>query len=319
MHQEFSMSDNLTHLPDYVFGLAASPAFARDTICFAARRSGLYRSIDNGKTWQTAYGGLSTPAPETTAVILSPSYEKDRTLFAAVKGGVLLSTDAGETWQSAEFSPPPPVISAFAISPAFAKDGLLLAGTLEDGIFRSRSRGAQWSGWNFGLLDRNIYCLAISPDFIEDQLILTGTESGIFQSFNEGRSWREVSFPMEAAPVTSLAISPGFTHDHLIIAGTESRGIFCSRDAGANWEKTYMDGSISQVAFITSQNSQTAILAACEAALLVSVDNGKSWQEQPSGIPEEREITSFIAPLGIDSQAPILTGFADGEILVSSQ
>lgn len=309
------MSDNNLHLPDYVFGLAASPAFARDATCFAARRSGLYRSTDGGKSWEIAYTGLAAPLPETTAVILSPSFETDRTLFAAVKGGVLLSTDGGASWQSAEFASPPPVVAALGISPAFANDGLLLAGTVEDGIFRSNSRGAQWSGWNFGLLDRNTYCLALSPNFAEDQMILAGVESGIFQSFNGGRSWREVSFPMEAAPVTSLAISPKFSNDHLIFAGAESCGIFASHDAGVTWEKTPVDGPISQVAFTNSSNSQPAILAACESRLMVSLDFGESWQERPAGVPEEGEITSFQAPLGVGPQAPILTGLADGQIL----
>jgi hypothetical protein len=80
-----------------------------------------------------------------------------------------------------------------------------------------------------------------------------------------------------------------------------------------------MDGPVSQVAFITPQISQTAILAACEAALLVSVDGGMNWQERPIGVPKESEITSFQAPLGIGPQSPILIGLADGEILVSSK
>lgn len=308
------MTDNHTLLPDYVFGLAASPAFSSDGTCFAACRSGLNRSVDGGNSWENAFTGLAAPAAETTAVILSPAFEHDRTIFAAVQGGILLSTDGGASWQSAEFPTPPPVISAFAISPAFTKDGLLLAGTLEDGIFRSNSRGVHWSGWNFGLLDRNIYCLAISPNFTEDQLILAGTESGIFQSFNEGRSWREVNFPMESAPVTSLAISPKFSHDHLIFAGTEGAGIFASRDAGATWDRSGLDGTISQLSFSSTHESQPVLLAAREASLLVSLDHGKSWQEQFK-ISKESEITCFIAPLGIMPQAPIIIGSTDGEII----
>ena len=68
---------------DYVYALAASPSFAQDGICFAARRSGLYRSDDGGITWRSAYGSLDLEVPLTTlAVAVSPAFESDRSVFA---------------------------------------------------------------------------------------------------------------------------------------------------------------------------------------------------------------------------------------------
>ena len=131
---------NDSKLEDPVYSLAASPNFtyAERGICFAARPSGLYRSADGGLTWQDAYASLDLDAALTTAsVVLSPNFEKDQNLFAGVPGGVLRSVDGGHQWQIATLPSPPPFVLTLVISPTFERDGILLAGTMEDGVFRS--------------------------------------------------------------------------------------------------------------------------------------------------------------------------------------
>ena len=147
---------------DIVLALAASPAFAEDGVCFAARQSGLYRSEDGGHTWRFAYHSLTLDASlATTAVAVSPAFTRDGGVFAGAHGGVLRSSDRGDSWQVALFPEPPPLVSTLAISPAFDQDGTLFAGTLADGVFRSADRGSSWAAWNFGLLDLGVLALAI--------------------------------------------------------------------------------------------------------------------------------------------------------------
>ncbi len=101
-----------------MLALAASPAFARDGLCFAARQSGLYRSEDGGRTWRFALDALGLDAPlMTTAVALSPAFAGDGRVFAGAHGGVLRSSDRGATWRVALFPEPPPLVSALALSP----------------------------------------------------------------------------------------------------------------------------------------------------------------------------------------------------------
>ena len=68
----------------------------------------------------------------------------------------------------------------------FAKDGILLLGTNEDGVLRSADQGRTWASWNFGLVDFNVLCLAISPAFDRDETVFAGTGSGLFLS-RDGR------------------------------------------------------------------------------------------------------------------------------------
>ncbi len=308
-----------TQVPDFVYSLATSPDFAQDGICFAARHSGLYRSDDGSLTWQNAYASLELEAPLiTAAVALSPNFAADRSVFAGVPGGILRSVDGGQSWHIASLPSPPPFVSTLVVSPNFAHDGTLLAGTMEDGVFRSADRGSHWSAWNFGLLDLNVLCMAISPDFADDETLFVGAESGIFRSTNGGRAWREVNFPPDFAPVLSLALSPGYASDGVLFAGTESCGLFHSSDRGHTWTRLggdVMTDAVNAVILSPQFPHKPDILVLLGEALLISRDGGRHWSDWKAGLSIEQGMVSVAAPQGLDPQAPLLVGLVEGGVL----
>ena len=314
------MSEDAGSIQDTVYGLAFSPNFAADKLCFAARESGLYRSDDSGETWEDAYAAMGfTSALSTLVVAFSPDFEHDHQVFAGVQGAVMRSSDGGRTWYAALLPDPPPMVVSLAISPNYAYDGGLLAGTLEDGVLCSTDRGVQWSTWNFGLLDLNTYDLAISPNFEKDETLFVATESGIFRSTNGGRAWRGVEFPMEYAPVISLAISPNFPRDGEIYAGTEANGLFHSANAGKTWNplgKKSFTGAINKLLLSADFAKKPQILALHEATLLLSNNGGTAWAHWQTGLGEDETITCMAAPWSLDKGAPLLVGLSDGKLVV---
>ncbi|MCU0513513.1 MAG: hypothetical protein MUE40_13205 [Anaerolineae bacterium] len=218
-----------------IYALAAA-----GSTLYAGRAGGLYRSPDGGRTWEDALAGLERPPGlAVTAIGLAGAQ-----LFAATRGAVLRSEDDGHTWQVVGLAaPPPPLVSALALSPDFARDGVLLAATAEDGVFVSSDRGQSWLAWNFGLLDTNVYSLALSPGFARDARVLIGTESGIFSSTSGGRSWQETAFPLSAAPVLSVCAAGGGRW----YAGTEEHGLFQSVDDGHTWQPRPLPGPLTAI------------------------------------------------------------------------
>jgi photosystem II stability/assembly factor-like uncharacterized protein len=121
--------------------LSLAPLFARWQVAFGYGDNGvLYRSADGGVTWQAV---LNT-TPPTFAVpqlVYAPEIEENRPLFLLVPvadssspapgGGMLYrSGDGGQNWQPAVL-PPGLTPTAVALSPNFARDGLLFLGTAD--------------------------------------------------------------------------------------------------------------------------------------------------------------------------------------------
>ncbi|MDH7485255.1 MAG: C25 family cysteine peptidase, partial [Anaerolineae bacterium] len=85
-------------------------------------------------------------------------------------------------------------IQALAVSPAFASDRTLWAGTNGGGIFKSGDGGATWSAASSGLPNLDVRALAVSPNVVADRTLLAGTYgSSVFCSTNGGSSWSAVN------------------------------------------------------------------------------------------------------------------------------
>ena len=308
-----------SEVKEIVYALAASPDFAKSGICFSARQSGLYRSDDGGETWNSVYGSLTLDAPlVTTSVVLSPAFVQDGLVFAGTNGGILRSFNGGKTWEVAILRTPSPLVSALAISPDFASDRTLFAGTMEDGVFRSIDQGTDWVFWNFGLYDPNILCLVVSPNYTADHNLFAGTENAVFRSQNSAHSWRETGFPPDRGPILSLAISPAFTRDGTLFAGTDSYGLYRSQDCGKTWQHLpglEVTGSLNAVLISPEYPLKAELLVLAEERLLVSRDNGISWSDWRDDIEFEGDPIAVAAPSGLSAGFPLLVGLSTGSVV----
>jgi photosystem II stability/assembly factor-like uncharacterized protein len=304
------MSENTQ--TDIVYALACTQNGEK---CFAARASGLYRSVDGGQTWSFAYGSLEFEEPvPTTSVVVTP-FDKDHSVFAGATGGVLRSTDGGETWLVAGLGTPPPAVSSLVISPDFIRDGILFAGTLEDGVYRCADRGTHWVAWNFGLLDLNVFSLAISPDFANDETLFVGVESGVFRSTNGGRAWREVDLPIGFEPVLCLGLSPAYARDGVLFAGTESQGVLKSADRGKTWVQLRQDvinGPVNGIVLDPDFANTPHVLLVLEDRLMISRNGGQSWDVWLADVPE---LSAVCAPQGLGPDAELLIGTVAGDVM----
>jgi len=304
---------------DFVYNLVLLPfsGNSKKGILFAARPSGLYRSEDQGQTWNLATQSISLDASFTaTSVAVPPGEEDSQVIFAGMAGGILRSNDQGQTWSLADLPSPPPVISTILFSPNYIKDGTILAGTMEDGVLRSTDHGFRWVAWNFGLLDLTIFCMAISPNFAEDETIFAGAETGIFRSTNGGRAWREIQLPIGFEPVLCLAISPGYSTDGTIIAGTESQGLLISKDWGGKWERIASEvftGAINSILLSAQYPTSPEILVLSEGKLWISKDSGNSWEPFHEDEIADQEVTTIYAPQGLGPNNVLWLGLYGGE------
>jgi photosystem II stability/assembly factor-like uncharacterized protein len=207
-------------------------------------------------------------------LVASPDFARDRTLFAGTPQGIFYSWNAGETWQSAKLPLSNSTILTLCCSPQFTDDGILLAGTLEDGVFFSNNRGRTWENRNFGLLDQTIFSFAFSQNFSNDGQVYLGSQGSVYYSYNHARAWKELPIREEALPVISLSIIDTPSSGKLILAGSELNGLFLSTDSGTSWQKAGIPAkSINTILF----EKPNRFFAATELGIFQNNDIGNPW------------------------------------------
>ncbi len=173
-----------------------------------------------------------------------------------------------------------PIAGAIAVSigfsPNYAVDGILLGGTLEDGVFYSNDRGRTWHNKSFGMLDAAVFSLAFSPNFAHDETVFVGAETTVYTSYNGALAWKEVQIPANATPALSLALSPHFQDDHTLYIGTEYDGLYRSSDGGQSWQKPGLPANC--INALLASPELPGLVAATEAGVFMSADQGASWK-----------------------------------------
>jgi photosystem II stability/assembly factor-like uncharacterized protein len=266
----------LTRLGGPAVGTVTALALAPDQghTVFVGARAGLFRASTEAGQTSAGWERLANAPVGILALAVSPAYAHDRQLVAGTNTGLFYSTDGGDTWRTASTPLTESTVTVVAFSPHFAEDGLVLAGTLEDGILNSTDRGERYFAKSFGLLDASVLAIGFSPAFAQDGTIYLGTETTAYHSYNGGLAWKELNFPPEAAPVLSLALSDNFAGDNTLHAGTEQAGLFRSTDRGLTWQPVDLPAStINALA-----QAEGALLAATEAGVFRSADGGQTWE-----------------------------------------
>jgi photosystem II stability/assembly factor-like uncharacterized protein len=195
--------------------------------------TGIYRSDDNGRTWQIVSSG---PGVAVNTLVVHPA--NDAVLYAGTAGGPAItthslwrSTNGGQTWHSLTLGLPAdayglvPSVTALAVDPN--QPGVVYVGTDGQGVYRffeGRNSYELIGGVSF--YNAHVNGLVVGPD----SRLYALTDDGLFAS--DGRAWQKLESLPEIA--TSLAIAP--SDPQLLYAGSASSGAYRAADGGQNWE-----------------------------------------------------------------------------------
>ena len=217
------------------------------------------------------------------ATAFSPDYARSSSIFVGgAPGAVLRSLDGGKSWESCSLDYPDVIVTGLVTTPSAYGEGVLLAGTADDGIYRSTTRGRYWETANFGLYDLRVWSLSISPAWQTDQSAYAVVGDGLFRSTNGARAWQpaDISDLGDALPQV-VAISPNFGRDGTIYLGTAEDGVWHSRDRGRSWQPTRDSAGmgVNCLAFSSSCAQDYTVYAGTTGhGILYSNDCGRSWQ-----------------------------------------
>jgi photosystem II stability/assembly factor-like uncharacterized protein len=213
--------------------VAVSPAFSRDHTVFSGVAGSVLRSTDGGqRVWQVAM--LPTPPPTVSTLCVSPNYEEDGILFAAsMQDGVFRSANRGSNWVAWNFGLVDLNVLCLALSPNFAADETLFAGT-ETGLFRSTNGGRAWREVALPEEAAPVLALALSPHYPQDGIMFVGTESeGLWITADRGKNWTR-SEGLPAGAVNGLVLDRTYPEPARLLVLMDT-GMYLSEDNGESW------------------------------------------------------------------------------------
>lgn len=252
-------------------------------------RGGIYRSTDQGLTWQET--GL--PLDQVSKIVINNA----GTVFAAISNGnVLRSFDNGASW----------LTSATGIvdhngSIAYDPDLDILFAVTSEYFFRSLDGGNSWQMISVDFPLTRIRCLAAVPG---GGPLFVGTNTDkVFRSNNGGVNWLQLADGMTADGIRDLLVAPlGF-----IYAASYGEGIFRAAWSGASWTQLN-NGLDDEFCLAIGQDPAGNLWAGTQASGTYTSENGGlDWAAARTGI-ERREIRDFLFLGGEDFLAASFGG-----------
>lgn len=271
--------------------------------------AGLFRSRDNGATWQ--YVGFKG---QTIGPFVAGS---DGRLYVysitnTLGGGLYKSSDDGDTWSLTKFSGSPTAIVPVSNGDIYAAS--------TDSVYRSKDGGNTWMGlvsWarpGYGTYTVNALAIDSSGDllasvnhvyissdsgktwaqstcplFICDITapngdIFVGSVSSIYRSTDRGASWTDVCQVASTESIQSFAVTPTGT----VFASTSQGDLYRSTDDGGTWKEVYARSSPRPISnpWITAYSSNGYVLLGTgDIGFIRSSDGGDTWPSKLFGPP----------------------------------
>jgi photosystem II stability/assembly factor-like uncharacterized protein len=228
----------------WTFPIMTSPA---DPTAVYAASQHIFRSTNNGQSWQAISPDLTRADPETmgdsggpitkdqtsieyyaTVFAVAPSPINQKVIWAGSDDGLVhVTRNLGRSWTDATPEGLPRYIRMSMIDAGHRDDRTAYVAAhryrLDDRapyLFRTHDGGKSWKKITDGIPDGH-FTWAIREDPKRAGLLYAGTEHGIYVSFNDGRRWYPVNLNLPDVQVSDITIK-----DNDVVVATHGRGFY---------------------------------------------------------------------------------------------
>jgi len=274
---------------------------------------GIYKSLNNGLSWQAANNGMSNVTVKSIA-------ENSSFLFAGVEydnlgnSGVYRSSDNGNNWTLVNSG-----IENSTVSSLYADNSVLLAGTIGTSVYRSTDNGNSWIQSSNGLGnqsikaivknnnlfylagDNNLYYSSDGIDWfftnggqyflifclgVKNNYMYAGGFQGLIRSSDYGATWSE---RIDILQIGSGSYVSSFTFSGSTVFASVSSspfsysGVMKSTNNGLNWSFVNNGIEIVSVNSITFSGSNL-IAGTPDKGIILSSNSGTSWIKSNTGL-----------------------------------
>ncbi len=251
-------------------------------------RSGLFRSVDLGKTWLQITSGLPAHDSLLGRIAIAPSLSSPGIVYAELDenhsfydfGGIYKSNDAGLTW--APTNAPNDTLDwyqgwydkVFAVNPRNAND--LLFGDID--VYHSTDGGGTWANISQAPINTHVDEHAIAYNPIDTTKIFVGNDGGFYQIIYD-TDFTNIPWKSSPLPLTQFYSSAiDSLNAAFAMGGTQDNGLLLSNDtAQQNWLSPGGFGDAGMTA-VNPMNPRSMICMPLHLAEVdESYDGGNNW------------------------------------------
>lgn len=262
----------------------------------AVSDGGIFKSPDNGKTWQQKIKIDELNNISDINIISMAIDPKDNMfIFAGTESqGLLRSIDGSETWQKyydeTGIFASSSSVKYILIDPKNSDNVYIVTVGGKDRVLKSTDRGNTWSEV-YTLNDPNARITSLQPDNYDNTVVyITTSQGGLFKGVNYGTDWRLVKWqsPNYDVQIATMRVNP--KDSRVLYLAASDTFIYKTNDKGNTWEKLYKDKTANigfgTIASLEIDPINTSIVyVGTSAGLVKTMDGGKNWINVPTITP----------------------------------
>ncbi len=257
-------------------------------ILYIATNDYIYKSRDEGKTWQNVSAGMTHS--RVIALAIDPLFPAN--IVAGTKGdAVFKSYDGGQRWVSRRTGLDDVTISSVVHQLVFAPGSsthIFAATSL--GVFESEDGGETWTKRMEGMTEV-LMVVTLDCDPRQPQTLYAGTSGGVYKSINGARSWSKVNNGLVASDVLKSSRALGVTrikvdpHESDTVYAATLNGLYKTIDGGQSWTRigeTLSDQMLSDLSLDPTHSH--VVYVANRNGVFRSEDGGSIWESRNAGL-----------------------------------
>ena len=274
---------------------------SKPNILYIATNSYMYKSRDEGATWQNISRGMTHS--RVISLAIDPLFPAN--VYAGTKGdAVFKSFNGGQNWTSKRAGLEDVTISSVVHQLVFvpgSSQNFFAATSM--GVFESETAGDTWVKRMDGMKEvLMVISLAIDPHHLKT--LYAGTSGGVYKSVDGGKWWEKVNNGLvspevlkssRALSVTKIKVDPH--HPESVYTATLT-GLFKTTNGGQSWKKIGLDLPDHMLSdLIVDPVNPNILYVSSREGVQKSIDGGETWRTINEGLENLNIRALALSPL----------------------